>query len=98
MKEFGKKSSSLKSFTALGTVVNNEPYQASIEGIDELFWRRDVKFEESAQDVEIATLLPQLKFASQSSHWGLIMRRGFFEICKEDYELIAERMLFNLKK
>lgn len=82
-----------RQFTAIGKVTADEPYlfQMSEEFIP---WRRNVKFVSSIP-VSIEPLLDELSFVTNKRYWGLIFRRGFFEINLEDFNLISSSMLCN---
>lgn len=85
------KEEQIRSFTAIGHVDKPEAYVAP--DMPPGFWRRNVVFQENV-DAPIEALMEQLAFTkSKTSPWGLMMRRGFFEISKEDFELIASVML-----
>jgi predicted RNA-binding protein len=53
----------------------------------------DVDFKEIAKEVDIVPLIPQLAFIKNKERWGFMFRTGFFEIPKEDFELIRERLM-----
>jgi hypothetical protein len=80
----------LQRFTAIGEVVDDEPYQ--VEMTPEFRpWRRRVKFLDSAE-APIQPLLEQLTFIPDKKKWGFPFRRGFFEIGEEDFATIARAM------
>lgn len=80
----------LQRFTALGVVVDDEPYQVDV---DEDFrpWRRRVEFEPVVA-VPVKPLLPVLGFIDDEEHWGLPFRRGLFEVPSGDFGAIAGAM------
>ena len=80
----------LQAFTAIGTVTDDEPYQVEVSP-DFHPWRRRVDFE-ATQEAPIRPLLERLSFTPDSSHWGVVFRRGLFEVPCEDVELIASAM------
>jgi hypothetical protein len=85
------KEQQLRAFTAIGHVDEKEPYVAP--DMPPGFWRRNVVFQENT-DAPIAKLINQLEFTRVASPpWGLLMRRGFFEISKNDFELIGSFMI-----
>lgn len=87
------KAEQIRAFTALGTVEIDAPYPA--EDMPAGFWRRNVKFEKT-KDAPISALMTELEFTKSSSPtWGLLMRRGFFEISKHDFEAILSQMITN---
>ena len=80
----------VKAFTAIGKVTDAVPYQAMQSAKFKPF-RRKVRYFK-AKDAAIAPLLESLSFSRGRKNWGLILRRGCFEIDKADYEVIAEAM------
>ncbi|MCP5510012.1 MAG: EVE domain-containing protein [Chlamydiales bacterium] len=87
--EFGQKEP-CQSFTAIGTIKNNDAY---LFGMSEKFtpFRRDVAFV-NAIEVPIRQLLGRLSFIKDKKKWGFPFRRGCFEIPKEDFQVIAKEM------
>ena len=80
----------LRAFTAVGRILDDEPYQvAQTEGFKP--YRRKVHYFE-AHDAEIKPLLEKLLVTRGNSGWGHILRRGMFEIEHHDYDLIAKTM------
>lgn len=80
----------LQKFTALGQVVDDEPYQPDA---DENFkpYRRKVAFEK-VKETEIRPLLEQLSFIKNKKRWGFYLISGFRELSKEDFEVIQSTM------
>jgi hypothetical protein len=80
----------LKAFTAIGKILNREPY---VVEMSECFMptRRDVDYA-ACSEASIHPLLDKLSFSKDNKSWGMIMRRGFFEITKEDFNTIASKM------
>ncbi|HEX6176819.1 MAG TPA: EVE domain-containing protein [Thermoanaerobaculia bacterium] len=74
-------------FTAIAEVVDETPYQE--EGSEQ--WRRRAKFA-TASETPIAPLLEQLEFIRNKQAWGVVFRRGFFEIGESDFRKIAAAM------
>lgn len=79
-----------RSFTAIGTIDNGEPYTFKMSE-DFIPWRRNVIFLQS-KEVFIEPLLEDLSFIKDKKKWGFPFRRGSFEIPKNDFELIAKKM------
>lgn len=82
----------LQAFTAIGRVVGEQVYAF------EMFpgfvpFRRDIRFDAGAQAVLIRPLIEQLDFIKDKRHWGQAFRYGHIEITRQDFELIATRML-----
>ena len=80
----------LQKFTALGQVIDEEPYQPNA---DENFkpYRRAVAFKKVAE-TEIRSLLEQLSFIKNKKRWGFYLISGFRELSKEDFEVIKNAM------
>ena len=77
-------------FTAIGTVDHGEPYTFEMSE-DFIPWRRNVTFLKS-QKAPIEPLLEKITFIKDKKKWGFPFKRGSFEICHEDFELIAKSM------
>jgi len=80
----------LQSFTALGRVVDDEPYQAEMTPTFRP-WRRKLDFLPTSE-APIRPLIDGLSFLVDKQHWGMPFRRGLFEIPAADFELIARAM------
>lgn len=80
----------LREFTAIGTVVDAEPWQEN-EG-DFTPWRRQIDYDTTAHATPIAPLLDVLELTRGNKNWGFIMRRGQIEISQNDFRLIAHEM------
>lgn len=80
----------LQAFTAIGEVLDGEPYRAEQSETFKPF-RRDVRYFD-AREAPIRPLLPHLTFAHGNASWGQVMRCGAFRIEAADYRVIAEAM------
>jgi len=80
----------LQAFTAIGTVLDVEPYQADMGG-GFLPYRRDVAWA-AAQDASILPLLDQLDFSAGKRNWGYALRLGLIPISAADFACIAGAM------
>lgn len=80
----------VKAFTGIGLVAPAEPYPFDMGG-GFVPHRRDIRFLE-AGPAPIRPLLDRLAFTRGGPAWGLLLRRGHFEIGLEDFHLIAEAM------
>ena len=80
----------LRAFTALGTVMPREPYQADM-GDGFVPWRRDVAWLAS-QPAPITPLLPLMDFSAGKRNWAYPMRFGLFAISAADMDCIAQAM------
>jgi predicted RNA-binding protein len=82
---------SCQRFTAIGEVDAGDVFAHPIS-----HWfvpyRRNISFH-AANEVDIHPLIAQLGFIRDKSRWGYAFRFGHLEISREDFELIAERML-----
>ena len=79
----------LQAFTAIGTITDEEIWQAD-EGAFKP-WRRRVTYW-PATDAPIRPLLDVLSFTRGKTNWGYAFRFGLIEITAEDFALIAEAM------
>ena len=77
-------------FTAIGEIVDDEPYQVEMTP-DFHPWRRRMKFHE-ASETPIQPLIERLEFIKNKKSWGFVFRRGLFEIGEADFRRIAEAM------
>jgi len=59
-------------------------------------WRRDVAFVQPIVNAPIEGLKHDLSFIAQNGNWGLMMRRGHFEIAAADAHLVADAMAIAL--
>lgn len=79
----------LQAFTAIGTVSAAEPYQAEVwPGM--LLYRRDVEWR-AAQETPLQSLRDELEFTQ--GNWGMLARRGLFEISDADFRMIRSAMM-----
>lgn len=78
----------LQQFTALGEVQSEEAYQVEM-GPDFHPHRKDVKYAE-VTPVRIQDIKEQLEFTR--GNWGFQLRKGHFEISRQDFETIAQAM------
>ena len=80
----------LQQFTAIGQIVDDEPFQVEITE-DFRPWRRRVEFTE-AREVPIRPLIDELEFIRNKTSWGFVFRRGLFEIPSADFARIEGAM------
>lgn len=80
----------VQAFTAIGEVLDTDVYAATVSDTFRPY-RRDVRYFD-AIEAPIRPLLPDLSFAGANTGWGLILRRGSFEIDATDYHIIARAM------
>jgi hypothetical protein len=80
----------LQRFTAVGRVIDDEPYQVEMTP-DFHPWRRQLKFLPSTE-TPIAPLVERLEFIPNKKSWGFPFRRGLFEVSEADFRLIAAAM------
>ena len=72
-------------FTAIGEVIDEAPFEVDAA------WRRQMKFF-AAGEVPIQPLIEQLEFIRNKKSWGVVFRRGFFEIGESDFQKIEAAM------
>ena len=77
----------LQAFTAIGTVLANEPYRADMGGGFQPF-RRDVAWSD-ATEVAIKPLLDTLDLTAGKSNWGYAFRFGLLSVTARDFGVIA---------
>jgi hypothetical protein len=80
----------LQSFTAIGRVGDDVPYQAEMGGGFHPF-RRHVDWL-AAEETPIKPLLERLEFTRSRRSWGYQLRFGLFEISTQDIATIATAM------
>jgi hypothetical protein len=80
----------LQAFTAIGQVVDDEPYQAAMSD-DFQPWRRNVDFLECAE-TPIRPLIDRLGFIEDKRRWGYKFRFGVFRIDDDDLAVIRSAM------
>ena len=78
-------------FTALGRVVGDNAYAFDMgEGF--VPYRRDVVYRKEVREVPVRTVAPELEFTSSRGNWGMLARRGHFEIGMADLHRIGIAM------
>jgi EVE domain len=80
----------LQSFTALGEIADDGPYQVAMTP-DFHPWRRNVTFS-AAAETPIRPLIESLEFIRNKKSWGFVFRRGLFEIGAADFQRIGRAM------
>lgn len=78
----------LKAFTAIGTVRDSQPYKAEMAP-GRTGFRRDIDWWKATETL-LAPLGDRLEFTR--SNWGLVARRGLFEINAADFQTIRDAM------
>jgi hypothetical protein len=79
----------LQAFTAIGTVTDDEIWQAD-EGSFKP-WRRRISYT-SSTEIPIRPLLDKLSFTQGKKSWGYAFRYGLIEVSEADFRLIAKAM------
>ncbi|MGV0788951.1 EVE domain-containing protein [Mycolicibacterium sp. XJ2] len=79
----------LQAFTAIGQIVDDEPYLDASTDTDR--WRRNVDFLDCAE-TPIRPLIEHLDFIEDKSRWGYKFRFGVFKIGDADLEVIRSAM------
>jgi hypothetical protein len=80
----------LQAFTAIGQVVDDEPYQVEMSP-DFQPWRRNVDFLDCAE-TPIRPLIEKLEFIEDPARWGYKFRFGVFKISDHDLDVIRSAM------
>lgn len=80
----------LRMFTAVGRVVDDEPYPVQVSpGVQA--YRRTVEFLDCTP-VPIRPLLDHLDFIEDKQHWGFRFRFGLFRINDHDFDVIRSAL------
>ncbi|AYF72548.1 EVE domain-containing protein [Nocardia yunnanensis] len=82
----------IKSFTALGTIVDGPAWQVEEAGGCFRPWRRAVDYDRDARQVPLDELRGELDLTS-SPNWGIVLRRGLVELTAHDFEIISRAMV-----
>ncbi|MFT4148185.1 MAG: EVE domain-containing protein [Micrococcaceae bacterium] len=80
----------LQAFTAIGQIIDDEPYQVQISPNFHPY-RRKVSFK-NAHDTPIRPLIDKLDFIENKTHWGYKFRFGVIKISEHDFHVIAQAM------
>src|SRR5262249_30667924 len=80
----------VRAFTAIGRIVGSSPYRVDM-GQGFVQYRRDVVYE-SAREAPVAAIAKSLHFVQRHASWGLLARRGHFQIDRHDLAMIASAM------
>lgn len=84
-------------FTALGEVIDDEPFQVEMSPGFEPF-RRRIRFL-TTRELDIGSILNGLTFIRDKRRWGYPFRFGHLQIPEADFRLIADAMLnFRISK
>src|SRR5262245_28296853 len=86
-----EKTEKLQALTAICKILDENIYQQDMGG-GFIPFRRNVKFL-SSNDISILTLIADLSFIKDKTHWGAPFRFGTLEIPEADFQLIAAKML-----
>jgi hypothetical protein len=78
----------LKAFTALGQLLDDDPFEFDMGG-GFVPWRRRVSFVPATRVAPLELLRPVLSFTRGGASWGLLARRGHFEATLDDVRAIA---------
>jgi len=81
----------LRAFTAFGRVVGDRPYAVDM-GAGFVPYRLDVEYAREVRETPIRELGAELEFVRRHSNWGMLARRGLFEIGTADLHRIADAM------
>jgi hypothetical protein len=86
----------VRAFTAIGRVLSETAYPFDM-GDGFVPFRKDVAYAPATRAAPIHPLLPRLHFAQRTPNWGMLARRGHFEIDAHDLTVIAQAMGCALK-
>ena len=78
-------------FTGIARIVDDELWRES----EQSPWRRRAEFAPAAE-APVAPLIEDLEFIRNKKSWGVVFRRGFFEIGENDFRTIAMAMNANV--
>jgi hypothetical protein len=81
----------LRAFTAVGRLLSDSAYAYDM-GDGFVPYRKDVAYASPAHAAPLAALRADLHFIQRNPNWGMLARRGHFEIDAHDLELIAAAM------
>lgn len=90
-KQFLQSNEKCQAFTAIGQVIDENIYTFKMSE-DFIPFRRNIKFY-TCNEISILPLIHQLNFIQNKKLWGYPFRFGFFEIQKDDFNLISSKML-----
>ncbi|MBA3672906.1 MAG: EVE domain-containing protein [Gemmatimonadaceae bacterium] len=85
-----KDGASLQAFTAIGRVIDDEPYQVEMAPNFHP-WRRRLELLPS-HEAPARPLIDELDFIIDKQHWGMPFRRGLFAVGADDLARIAAAM------
>jgi hypothetical protein len=80
----------LQAFTAIGQIVDAEPYRVEVS-TEFAPWRRNVDFL-PVNEAPIRPLIDDLNFIENKKQWGYKFRFGVFKIDDHDLEVINKAM------
>ena len=80
----------LQKFTAIGQIVDDEPYQSKTHSNFKPY-RRNARYKKS-NEADIHPLIEELSFIKNKKRWGFYLISGFREISKEDFRVIKRVM------
>ena len=81
----------LRAFTALGQIVGEDPYAFDMGG-GFVPYRRDIAYLKGVSELPIRDVAPELEFTTSRANWGMLARRGHFEIEMADLHRIGTAM------
>ena len=81
----------LRAFTALGRVVGENAYAVDMGG-GFVPYRREIAYASDVREVPISEVASELAFVTSHANWGVLARRGHFEIGLADLGRIAAAM------
>jgi hypothetical protein len=80
-------------FTAIGRIMDDQIYEFRMSS-DFVPFRRHVEYVKNIREQSILPLLDTLSFTkNKGNKWGVCFRYGLFEISRQDFELIYQKMI-----
>ena len=83
----------LQAFTAMGQIIDDEPYEAQMT-LTFHPWRRDVRFEHITE-TPIRPLIDSFDFIENKTSWGYKFRFGIIEINEHYFQVIKNAAVLN---
>ncbi len=80
----------LQKFTAIGQIIDDEPYQPNTHTNFKPY-QRNLTYMKS-NEADIRPLIERLSFIKNKKRWGFYLISGFREIVKDDLEIIKHSM------
>ena len=89
-RESHPKGAALQAFTAIGKVATGEVYVYNMTN-DFKPHRLDIEFYK-CEETPVKTLIPELTFITNKTHWGGPFKLGYLKVTEQDFKLISKAM------